>query len=390
VRVRPSRLAALLALGACIVASVAGVPFGVSPASAAPSEGAPLSSATETATGSWVVLPMGLLSEPLNTFWQVLHSGAGSSQWSVVTPEGVADNGGVVIGASPVSAIVGTLPSQGLRFSPLAASDDGGTSWSPIFLPGALAARPDVLADAAGTSGGSLAIVGATVLRARSGLTSWSPVVSLRRLGRASPRCDANVLDAVAVAPTGSPLVATGCRRGGGVAVFAPSGGSWTQAGPTLPRALRGWSSSVLRLESGGTVTTALVAARRGDRRVLVALWHQAGRWTASVALGLPPNRPLLASSVGASGTVAVVVGSKGTPVGYDLVPGSPWTRLPALPPATSALGPLTTGVSQGGPSLDAFTVAGTVLGVYALTPAGTAWVKIQSTQVPLAYGSSS
>jgi hypothetical protein len=378
-------------VAAGLVVCLVGLSVCAPSASGAAPAGVPLSSGIETGGGSWAVLPMGDLSNPLNTFWQVLHAASGSSRWSVVTPQGVADNSGLVAGASAVSTLIGTLPSQLLRFSPLSASADGGASWDPVLLPGALAARPDALADAGGASTGSLAIVGTTVLRSRPGLASWSPLVSLRRLDRASPRCGATALDAVAVSATGAPLVATGCRRGGIVAVFTPSAGSWTQVGTTLSRRLGALTTSVVRLESGGSVTTALVAARRNGRNAnaLVALWLKARSWTASAPLALASNGSLLASSVGPGGTVAVVVGPKSAPVGYDLVLGGAWTRLPALPPATSALGPPEAAVGLGGPSLDAFTVAGTALGVYALTPAGTEWAKAQSIQVPLAYGSS-
>jgi hypothetical protein len=385
---RASRPAASSTVAACLFVCLAGLSICVPSASGAAPAGVPLSSAIETGGGSWAVLPMGDLSSPLNTFWQVLHADPGSSQWSVVTPQGVADNGGLVAGGSALSMLIGTLPSQFLTFSPLSASADGGTSWSPVFLPGALTARPDALADAGGASTGSLAIVGTTVLRARKRLTSWSPLVSLRRLDRAT-RCGATALDAVAVTPSGAPLVATGCGRGGVVAVFTPSAGSWTQVGTTLSRRSGASSTGVVRLESGGAVTTALVAARRGAADTLVALWQKAGGWTASAALALPSNGSLLASSVGAGGTVAVMVGPKSAPVAYDLEPGGAWTRLPPLPPATSALGPLEAAVGLGGASLDAFTVAGTALGVYALTPSGATWAKVQSTQVPLAYGSS-
>jgi hypothetical protein len=381
-------------VAACLVvclAGLAGLSLSVQPASGTAPVGVPLPSAIETGGGSWAVLPMGELSDPLNTFWQVLHAAPGSSHWSVVTPQGVADNGGLVAGASAVSALIGTLPSQLLRFSPLSVSADGGQSWSPDLLPGALAARPDALADAGGAGAGSLAIVGTTVLHARTSLASWSPLVSLRRLDRTSPRCGATALDAVTVAATGAPLVATGCRRGGTVGVFTTSAGSWTQVGTSLPRRLGAGSTSVVRLESSDGVTTALVAAGRSGRaaNALVALWQRTAGWTASAPLALPANGQLLASSVGATGTVAVVVGTKRAPVAYDLVPGGAWTRLPPLPPATSALGPLEPGVGFGGPTLDAFTVARTELGVYALTPSGTTWAKVQSTQVPLAYGSS-
>jgi hypothetical protein len=270
-------------------------------------------------------------------------------------------------------------------------SSDGGSSWDPVFLPGGLAARPDALATAGTTIGGSLAIVGTAVLRSRPGLASWSPLVSLRRLDRATPRCGATALDAVAVAPSGAPLVATGCRRGGIAAVFTPRAGAWTQVGTTLSRRLGALSTSVVRLESGGAGATALVDARRSGQNAnaLVALRQKAGGWTASAPLAVPSNGSLLASSVGPDGTVAVVVGPKSAPIAYDLVPGGAWTRLPSLPPATSALGPLKAAVGLGGPSLDAFTVEGTQLGVFALTPSGTEWAKAQSIQVPLAYGSS-
>jgi hypothetical protein len=388
-------LAPLLTLAACLLVLAAAFGVGIPPvavasAGGAPTVDAPLPSSTETAGGAWAVLPMGLLSDPSNTFWQVLHAEAGSSHWSVVTPQGVADNGGLVSGASTNSVVVGTLPSNLLTFSPLSVSVDNGTNWSPAFLPGALAARPDALADAGGTSGGSLAVVGTRVLRARQGAASWSPLVTLRRLRRVSPRCDATALDAVAATPSGSPLIATGCGRSGTVAVFTTSGGSWRQIGTTLPPRFAGWSTSVLRLESNGPATTALVAAAHGGHAVVVALWRRAGGWTASTPLPVTSETPVLATSVGVAGTVAVALGPKRAPVGYDLFPGGRWTRLPPLPPATRAFGPLEPGVGLGGPVIDAFTVSGgTVLGVYTLTPSGTEWTKVQSTEVPLAYGSS-
>jgi hypothetical protein len=38
---------------------------------------------------------------------------------------------------------------------------------------------------------------------------------------------------------------------------------------------------------------------------------------------------------------------------------------------------------------IDAFTVNGGSLGVFALTPSGAKWVRVQSSEIPLAYGSS-
>ena len=173
---------------------------------------APLTSAVSTSSDSWLMLPMGELSDPSNTFWQLLHAAPGSSHWSVVTPEGVADNGGLLVGTSGGSAVVGFLPSQLLHYSPLAQSIDGGATWSPQLLPAGLTARPDALAYSAG---GALAlIVGHKVLSAPPSLSRWSLLVTASRLARSFVGCGVTAIDAVAILPTGSPLVATGCRKG--------------------------------------------------------------------------------------------------------------------------------------------------------------------------------
>jgi hypothetical protein len=106
---------------------------------------------------------MGQLGNQANTFWQLLHAEPGASTWSSVTPQGVADNGGIVAapGVATDSLTVGFLPSQLLRFSPLSVSTDSGRTWSPAFLPGALTSGPNALATG---PDGSLALVGSTVL----------------------------------------------------------------------------------------------------------------------------------------------------------------------------------------------------------------------------------
>ena len=173
----------------------------------------PMVSAVSTSTDSWVTLPMGDLSDPSNTFWELFHTVPGASHWSLVTPPGVADNGGLIESASAGTAVVGVLPSQLLRFSPLAQSADGGTSWVPAFLPGALASA-------------------ARRARLRIGLPGWRhragergpsaertdrplvvvPLVTAAALSRASPECGVVGLDGATLLPGGAPLIATGCR----------------------------------------------------------------------------------------------------------------------------------------------------------------------------------
>jgi len=73
----------------------------------------------------------------------------------------------------------------------------------------------------------------------------------------------------------------------------------------------------------------------------------------------------------------------------FDVDAGGAWSPLPQPPSRTMAL------AMAGGPPtsdnepVDAFTVDGGSLGVYALTPSGATWVRVQSSQIPLAYGSS-
>jgi hypothetical protein len=351
---------------------------------------APLPSAVATLTASWVVIPMGNLSDQTNTFWQVLHAASNSSRWTVVTPKGVADNGGLVVGASGGLTVVGTLPSQLLRFSPLSATADGGTNWNPVFLPGGLAARPDALAYGAGGPTSGLAVVGATVFTAGTFLSSWSPLVSLDRLRRVTPDCGGTSIDAVTLGQTGEPMVATGCGHGGRVAVFTNAGGSWAQVGTTLHGRWADSSTSILRLQSTQSSLTTLVEADLSGRSALVGLWQgTAGTWVASSPLGLSRHASVLATSVGNAGAIVALVGSRSTPTAYALVPGGTWMRLPPPPSGTIAVGPMTLTDGFGGPLLSLFAVDGTQLRVYALTPAGTRWVKSQTTQVSLAYGSS-
>jgi hypothetical protein len=384
-------LVAVLSLFVVALFVVLGFPPGSDVAPAAATGGsAPLRSAVSTANGSWVVLPIGELGDQSNTFWQLLYGGPGSSHWSVVTPEGVADNGGIVAGVSPVSADVGVLPSGLLRFSPLARSTDGGRTWSPALVPGALAERPDTLAAPPDVAGEALAVVGRSVLRSPSDLSSWSRTTSVSALGTTSPGCGATEIDAVAVAPDGTPLAATDCRRGGRVGIFSRVAGRWSATGPALGGRLRQASTEVLRLEPTGAQVTALVLATAAGRRSLVALWSAPhGRWTASAALALPSSSTVVSTALGATGTVAALEGGPGAAVPYTVKPGAGWSRLPTPPHGTVALAVGAPSAAGSDAGFDAFTVSQTRLGVYATSTADPAWVEVQSTRVPLSYGSS-
>lgn len=350
----------------------------------------PLPASTETQADSWAVLPMGQLDDQVNTFWQLLHAAPGSSTWSSVTPQGVADNGGIVAapGVGTASISVGFLPSQLLRFSPLSVSTTSGRTWSPAFLPGALASSPNALASG---PDGSLAVVGSAVLHQSVSQSKWSRLVTVAGLARVAPSCDVTALNAVAVTPEGGALVGAACRDGH-VGLFTSATGNWHADAATLKGSWQDATTTVVRLQGGTVRPTALVlAAQGGHRAVFVLTQGTNDNWSVSSPLALGSNSSLRASAVSPGGEVSVVTGSTKDPAIAQTDTDGTWTRLPPPPAGTLALAWVLPGsLSFGGPALDAFTVDGPVLHVYALTPAGINWAEVQTLQVPLAYGSSS
>ncbi|HEY6473799.1 MAG TPA: hypothetical protein VIY26_12975 [Acidimicrobiales bacterium] len=333
---------------------------------------------------------MGQLDDPANTFWQLLHAEPGSSKWSSVTPQGVADNGGIVVapGVATDSVAVGFLPSQLLRFSPLSVSTNSGHTWSPGFFPGALTSSPNALATG---PDGSLALAGTTVLHQSSTQSKWTRLVTLATLRRVAPNCGVSSLQAVAVTPAGGAVVGAACDRGH-LGLFSSSDGSWQPDVAVLQGAWHSASTTVLRVQAASAQPTALVMAAQGGHRALFVLTDDgAGHWKASSPRQIPANSAVRASAVELGGAFSVLAGSKRTASVAEVNTDGSWTSLPAPPKDTLGLAWVLPGsVSFGGLSLDAFTVVnGTELHVYALTPAGIKWVLVQTLQVPLAYGSS-
>ena len=117
----------------------------------------PLSTSLVTAQGTWAVAVMGGPAAADDDFWQLFVRPAGASRWSLVTPPGVADNGGLVAAAGTTSVTVGFRPSQNLVFSPLATSTDAGRNWTPGLLDAGLADTPGAIA--VGPSGRTLALL---------------------------------------------------------------------------------------------------------------------------------------------------------------------------------------------------------------------------------------
>jgi hypothetical protein len=377
---------ALASAGLIAACGSAAPTTGGSPAIWAPPVGAGLlDTSTDTAAGTWATVVMGGSVASHDNFWQLFIRPAGSQRWKLVTPPGVADNGGLVLAAAGPALITGFRPSQGLTFTPLTATRDGGTVWSSTGpLDASLANVPDALAAAPG-SGNLLALqADGTASIAAPGYTRWATLTSPRSLAAtpAGQRCGLHSITAVAYTPAGQPLLGGTCSRPGTTGIFTDTGGSWQTAGPALPAELASEPVTVLRLTVTNGQIVALLTAGSGQAARLLAAWSadNAQHWT--VSSPLPLNGAAVASAAfGPEGTAAVI--TTGGTAAVITSTGS-WQRLPVLPAGTATLAAGLAGQT------DALAVHRGTLTVWQLAVDGSIWTKTQVIGVPIQYGSSS
>jgi hypothetical protein len=386
-------LASTLALSAASATAVASTAAAETRSS--PTLTAPLSGGTVTADGTWAVAAMGKLDDPVETFWQLFFRAQGSGKWTLVTPKGVADNGGLSATSTGAGTAltVGFQPSNLLKFSPLASTTDGGTQWSPGIVPAGLMTVPDALAGQGASP--LLALVrrsGGQVLSGTSTGSSWSVLTSrsaLRTTGAGTGACTVTALSAIAVTPSGMPLVGTSCSTGTRVGMFARVGSQWRVIGPTVPGRLAHARTNVLRLTRTGTTVSALVSASNSSGGNLVAMWQRGSSWASSPALHLARTASVRSTAVGASGDITVLVRGAGagpnsrTTLWQATGAGHLFTRLPTPPAGTSTVTQSADGV------MDGMVVHGAGLTVYELAPGASSWQQTQTMIVPIAYGSS-
>ncbi len=342
----------------------------------------------------WAVAQLGGSSAHHDNFWELFVQPAGAPGWKLVTPPGVASNGGLILASTGTRLIAGFRPSQLLTFSPLATTTDQGKSWSQgnLVSPG-LATVPDSLA--AGPNGQLLALTATGTVRLGTHLgTSWRSVASRNSLARtaAGRACDLTSLSAVAFDSAGTQMVGGTCRAAGVVALFDSAPGGWQPTGLALPATLGHVTASVLGLAAVSGRTTALLAIGHGASAGFLVAWSGATRssaWTFSPLLRTGTHR-LLSQSLWPGGAAGLVLaGSRAETLGG---PGASWRQLAPLPArtATLALGPAG--------QLEALTGhAGTVtawqLGS-GVTPASAgsgpaSWNLLQTLNVQIPYGSS-
>ena len=380
---------------------------------------APLSTSLVTPQGAWAVTVMGGSAADENNFWQLFVRPAGATRWSLVTPQGVADNGGLVAAGGDeqgASLVVGFRPSQGLAFSPLATSGDTGKTWTPGLLDAGLADVPDAMAVA--PSGQTLALlhdggIEAAASAAAATAGQWSRLTTLSALAASAPGrgCGLVAVNAVTFGPNNVPMAAGSCVRRGVAGVFADRGGAWQAAGPVLPAGFGGDQVQVLGLAAegsgghGGVVPPGASRARTAGGNAalllagtsLLAAWSDGGRWTVSAPVAAAGDEQgVSASGFGPGGSVWVLLGGgRAEAIGG---PGGSWQALPPAPAGTQVLVPAGTQVpgpagtatlapGSGSPAYDALAVAGSRLTVWRL--AADAWAQVQAINVPITYGSS-
>ena len=382
-RVRGGTLAAAVAAiasGAALAAcgssasspsASAGSPSPSGSATSPPAASSPLATSLSTAEDSWAIVPVS--ANPV--FWEVLVRPAKSATWQLVTPPGVADNGGLVAAGGAGSGLtVAVRPSQDLQFTPVSATTDAGGSWStdgPISKdvadsPGALAVSGRQLAAVLGNG---------TVEASSDAGTSWRTLAKPGAIAAsaAGQKCSAVHVSSVSFGLTPGQVLAAGdCGTTGPAGLFAYSaGGGWRRV--SLPV-----SGPLVRLGDG----TALVQATDG----LTALWAGKADWTASA--GLPITNTVTASgglagatATSSAGTWVLLPGGQAATIGG---PGQQWLLLPPTPAHTTVL------ASGPGTSLDALAVSGSTLTVWQLDHGSTVWAKAQTLRVPIQLGSSS
>jgi hypothetical protein len=353
----------------------------------------PLATSVQSSSGTWVTLPMGHLSQPLNTFWQLFFRPTGGTTWSdEVEATATATNGGLVLATAAGQPFIAAVrPTNLLHFSPLISTSDGGRAWANGLLPEGLSARPDALSSA--PTGQTLAIVdrgsGTAVLASAGTLSTWRTLTTSRQLASepAGTTCGLQALTAVAFQAS-SPLVGANCSRPGVVGMLQQRAGTWQLDPMTLPGSLREGRVDVLSLGQTPYGVDALLGITGATGSAVVAAWTTSqGGWSLSPALALAHDHVVSYGSAGGVGLFFLTATSSGAErLEVTDGPGARWHTLPTPPPdaATVAFGPTPTSV------IDALAADDTTMTVWSLASGSGDWIKRQVVPVKIEFGSSS
>jgi hypothetical protein len=341
----------------------------------------PLSLATTSTTtaATWGVVLVGGKAADHNNFWQLLVRRGSSPTWQLVTPPGVASNGGLVIAPlAGQSLVAGFLPSQALIFTPLASTGDSGRSWSSGAISAGLAKVPGALAGDPAT-GKLLALTTGGSVERGDASGRWT-VIARKNGVSAGADCGRPAVAGVALSGSGTPLAAVDCSRPGVAGIFAYAAGSWRISAPAVPRAFARDAISVLALGTVGGRTFALLQAGTGTGASVLAAELNNQGWAVSGPASLR-GAEVASLAANATGEIGLVLtGGKGLLLASQ---GSPWRALPRLPVRTQvlALGP--------GTDVQALAPGRVNVAIYDYQQAQRTWTMSQNLKVPVQFGSS-
>jgi hypothetical protein len=384
-------LVSVALLGGC--ASTAAVPQAARPA---PPITPSLATSQAYAGETWAVVVMGGSTAAHNDFWQLFTRPADGAPWTLATPLGVADNGGLAVAdVGTRSFVTAFRPSQDLTFSPLSASQDGGAHWSQSgLLAAGLADFPTAFAGA--PSGALIALTsdGDAEVAAHAG-AAWSSLasehsVAVSPAGRA---CGLARLTAAALSPAGVPLLAGQCTRPGVAGIFSSAAGTWRLRGPALPSSLTRRDITVLGLASDGATSVALMQAGSSAAAGLITAWSADGgqQWRLSAPLRLR-GRTVRSAAFGVGGAVGVTLagGAGGAGAAAVAGPGAAWHSLPALPGGAAQLPKAAATLAAApGSGFEALIAHPGQMSVWQLSAGATGWKQAQVINVTIPYGSS-
>jgi hypothetical protein len=378
-RLRLTSLAGLAAV-ALLAAGCGSTKVQISAQSNDPARPLSLGTSVGTTAGTWAVTLVGGSAAQYNNFWQLVVRPAASTQWRLVTPPGVASNGGLVIAPMRGSSLVAAFrPSQDLVFTPLASTSNAGAGWSAGVIDAGLSDEPDALAGDQASGRLVALFANGSVDLGDSGGHDWTAIASQRRLAgdEATRRCGLTRLTGVAFLPNGIPLAAGDCGQPGVVGLFSYAAGRWQLTQAALPGAFARDLVSVLAVAGLAGRTVALLQA---GSSLLVAQTNGSA-WSVADPAALAGDS-VSAMATSATGSIGLVLSN-----GQGLVLPSPagqWQPLTRLPRGTQTLafGP--------GSQVEALVPARTAVSFYSYHPATSAWVLTQALKVPVQFGSSS
>jgi hypothetical protein len=341
----------------------------------------PLTAGMEIGSSTWLTMPMGNLKVASDTFWE-LFVDRSPGRWSLVTPPGVASNGGLSLASNGSSgAIVGVHPSNRLTFSPLSVTSDFGRTYENGLDPSGLPSLPDAVADLGGRYV-AIAHDRQSLIAATSTTGRWATILTVTSLARTSVGGPCGITGFEAVATYRSLSVAAlQCVRPGVVAIVAVSGGSEVGSRLALPASWNASAVSVVRLVGDADSLTVLLEGGPLDARGIIAATMSGSRWSISSVDPLARGSDLRATAIGANGSAAILVRAvNGDEIVAQVRAGALWRSQSELPAVAVAVA-----ITSGG--LDLFAAESAKLLIY--QEVASHFLLRQSIEVPIEFGSS-